>query len=80
MNQTPLQVTLFVVPNCPLCSEVRNWLDRQGIDYSEQDVAADWGALRLMYEVTRQRFVPVLKVGETFLVRPSREELARLLS
>jgi glutaredoxin len=74
------QVVLFVVPHCPLCSDARQWLHDHQIDYVQHNVAADWGALREMYEGTRQRFVPVIKVGNTFLVRPSREELQRLLS
>ena len=80
MTSAKTQVTLFVVPHCPLCSDVRAWLDRRQINYAERDVAADWGALRAMYEGTRQRLVPVVQIGELFVVRPSLEELSRLLS
>jgi glutaredoxin len=80
MTVSDRPVTLFVVPHCPLCSEARKWLSEHQVDYAEHNVAADWGALREMYEGTRQRYVPVIKVGDTFLIRPSREELRQLLS
>ena len=72
-------ITLYVVPNCPLCSAARGWLERHGIAYLERDIAKDFGALRSMYELTRQRFVPVFEVNGTALVRPSDEELDALL-
>lgn len=72
-------VTLYVVPNCPLCARARAWLERRGIPYSERDVANDFGALRAMHRLTRQRLVPVFEANGRALVRPSEEELAELL-
>ncbi len=72
------QVTLYVVPDCPMCAEARTWLNENSIAYLERDVANDFGALRAMYELTRQRFVPVFEANGRGLVRPSDEELAVL--
>ena len=72
-------VTLYVVPGCPLCSEARAWLKRHGIEYTERDVANDFGALRAMHRLTRQRFVPVFEANGRALVRPRDEELAEFL-
>jgi arsenate reductase-like glutaredoxin family protein len=72
-------ITLYVVPNCPLCSAARAWLEDHEIAYVQRDIAKDFGALRAMYELTRQRFVPVFEVNGTTLVRPSDEELEKLL-
>jgi glutaredoxin len=72
-------VTLFVVPDCPLCAEVRAWLKEHHIAYRERDVANDFGSLRAMYELTRQRLVPVLAADGGAMVRPNDEELAKLL-
>ncbi|HEY3026146.1 MAG TPA: glutaredoxin family protein [Pyrinomonadaceae bacterium] len=72
-------VTLYVVPNCPLCADARAWLKRHGITYVERDVANDFGALRAMYGLTRQRFVPVFELNGRALVRPSDEELVEFL-
>ncbi len=72
-------VTLYVVPDCPLCVHARDWLQQHGVNYVERDVAVDFGALRAMYTLTRQRLVPVYVANGSALVRPSDEELAELL-
>ena len=78
-SQKQMPVTLYVVPGCPLCSEARAWLDRHGVEYAERDVANDFGALRAMHRLTRQRLVPVFEVGGRALVRPTAQELAEFL-
>jgi glutaredoxin len=75
----PKLVTLYVVPDCPLCAHARSWLKQQGIDYNERDVANEFGALRAMYKLTRQRFVPVFEAEGRSLVRPTDKELAEFL-
>jgi glutaredoxin len=72
-------VTLYVVPDCPLCADARFWLQQHGVAYIERDVAGDFGALRTMYKLTQQRFVPVFAANGRALVRPTGEELAEFL-
>ena len=72
-------VTLYVVPECPLCAQTRYWLKQHDIAYVERDVANNFGALRAMYKLTRQRLVPVLDAGGRALVRPGDAELAECL-
>jgi len=81
MNDNPERtiLTLYVVPNCPLCAEGRAWLHRHNIRYVERDVANDFGALRQMYKHTRQNLVPVFVTEDKALVRPSEDELKSLL-
>ena len=69
-------VTLYVVPDCPLCALARAWLSEHDISYRERDVANNFSALRRMYELTRQRLVPVFEVDGRALVRPNDEALA----
>jgi len=76
-DQAP--VTLYVVPGCPLCAHARVWLERNGIAYTERDVANDFGALRAMHRLTRQRFVPVYEAQGRALVRPTDDELTMFL-
>jgi glutaredoxin len=73
------QLTLFVVPDCPLCAQARAWLKEHHVAYRERNVANDFGALRAMDELTRQRLVPVFETGGRALVRPTDAELAELL-
>jgi glutaredoxin len=72
-------VVLFVVPECPLCADARAWLKQHDVAYVERDVAKDFGALRAMYKLTRQQFVPVFETRGRAMVRPSDAELAEFL-
>jgi glutaredoxin len=72
-------VTLYTVPGCPLCAHARTWLERHAVVYIERDVAGDFGALRAMYTLTRQRLVPVFAAQGRALVRPTDEELVTFL-
>ena len=78
-NARLTDVTLYVVPRCPLCDGARSWLDANGVAYRERDVANDFGALRAMYRLTRQNLVPVVEREGRALVRPSAAELKDLL-
>ena len=77
LNERP--VTLYVVPGCPLCAQARRWLNGHGVKFTERDVARDFGALRAMYRLTRQRLVPVVERGGRALVRPTDVELEESL-
>lgn len=72
-------MTLYVVPDCPLCANARSWLQQHSVVYVERNVAGDFGALRAMYKLTRQRLVPVFEARGRALVRPSDAELADFL-
>jgi glutaredoxin len=78
-DQPAVTVTLYVVPSCPLCADMRERLRDRGVEFRERDVANDFGALRAMYGLTRQSFVPVVEAGGHALVRPSDAELRELL-
>ena len=71
-------VTLYVVPNCLLCADMRARLRDGGVEFRERDVASDFGALRAMYRLTRQNLVPVVEMNGRALVRPSDAELEEL--
>lgn len=72
-------MTLYVVPDCPLCAHARSWLKKHGVDYVERNVSGNFGALRAMYGLTRQRLVPVFEANGRALVRPTDEELTDFL-
>jgi glutaredoxin len=72
-------IVLYVVPDCPLCAQARAWLREHNVKYVERDVKNDFGALRAMYQMTRQRFVPVFQANGRALVRPADEELAEFI-
>lgn len=67
------------MPDCPLCAHARAWLEEHEVAYVERDVTKNFGALRAMYELTRQRLVPVFEAGGRALVRPTDAELTDFL-
>lgn len=71
-------VILYVVPGCPLCADVREWLETKGVPFEERDVANDFGARKRFYKNTRQSLVPVLEHQGKFFVRPTDTELRTL--
>lgn len=73
-------ITLYVVPGCPLCEHARQWLQKKQIKFVERNVADDFGALRAMYKLTRQRLVPVFEANGRALVRPTDEDLTAFLT
>ncbi|HLN98362.1 MAG TPA: glutaredoxin family protein [Pyrinomonadaceae bacterium] len=77
--KTTTVVTLYVVPDCPLCERARDWLTKHQIIYVERDVAKSFGAFRAMYELTQQRLVPVFEVEGKALVRPREDQLIEFL-
>ena len=83
MPETPTpaaaEVTLYVVPGCPLCATARSWLARHRVAFVERDVQRDFGALRAMYRLTRQNLVPVFARGEHALVRPTDAQLEEFI-
>jgi glutaredoxin len=78
-TQTDSAVTLYVVPNCPLCTHARAWLARHEINFVERDVKQDFNAHRAMYRLTRQHLVPVFARDGRALVRPTDEQLTEFL-
>ena len=78
-TESQTRAILYVVPGCPLCARTRAWLRRHGVEFTERDVANDFGALRTMYKLTRQGLVPVVQTDAGALVRPTEEELEGLL-
>lgn len=74
-----VNVTLYVVPDCPLCARARVWLERHGVRYTERDVSRNFGALRDMYRLTKQKLVPVFERDGRALVRPTANELIDFL-
>lgn len=58
-------VTLYTTPICPYCVAAKRFLDKKGVPYSEIDVSGDDDRRRWLVEVTGQRTVPQIFIGET---------------
>lgn len=58
-------VTLYTTPICPYCVAAKRFLDKKGVPYTEVDVSGDDARRQWLVEVTGQRTVPQIFVGQT---------------
>lgn len=68
-------VTVFSTASCPWCVKAKEHLDQLGVAYDAVNVGEDREAAREMIEKTRQRGVPVIRVGERYIVGFNPDEI-----
>ncbi len=62
------QVTVYSVPTCPWCRQVKEYLQQKGVEYTDHNVAQDRQAFDEMYKLTGQAGVPVIVIdGKTII-------------
>lgn len=62
-------IKLFTGDYCPFCLRVKNELQRLGLDYDEVDADADWR--EQVIQLSGQRAIPILTIGDEVLVDSS---------
>jgi glutaredoxin 3 len=68
MENPMTQVLVFTTSTCPWCRRAKECLAAKGLSFREVNVERDEEAFRQMVEMTGRMAVPVLKIGETWLV------------
>jgi len=74
------EVTVFGTSWCGFCHQLKSWLANQNIEFSYIDVELDREAAREIIEATKQMGVPVIKIGDKYIVGFDRPKLEKLLS
>ncbi len=72
MSETPAvdpQIKLYSGSYCPYCIRVKRELDRLGLDYEVVDADADMR--QEVMQVSGQRRIPILTIGDEVLVDSS---------
>ncbi len=59
---------VYSTKSCPWCTKAKEFLDSLNVKYESIDVAVDKEAAAEVVQKTRQRGVPVVKIGERFIV------------
>ena len=62
------QIEVFTTPTCPYCTKIKNWLDENGYEYEEHNVAEDREKAKEMISKTGQRGVPQTFVGDQAII------------
>jgi glutaredoxin-like YruB-family protein len=61
-------VTVYSTSSCPWCVKVKEYLSSLAVPFQAVDVGVDREAAKEVIQKTRQRGVPVTKVGERYIV------------
>lgn len=72
-------VTVYTTPTCPWCTTVKNFLKKNGVRYSEVDVAADQNAAKDMVSKSGQQGVPQTEINGEMVIGFDQTKLNRLL-
>lgn len=74
------EVVIYSTPTCPYCKRAKEYLSRQGISYTEHNVAIDREAAKEMVKRSGQMGVPVILVDEEVIVGFNQTRIDKLLS
>jgi glutaredoxin-like YruB-family protein len=72
-------VTLYTTPTCPWCTTVKNYLRKNGVRYSEVNVAADQSAAESMVSKSGQQGVPQTEIDGQMVIGFDQTKLNQLL-
>ncbi|MCF7935228.1 MAG: NrdH-redoxin [Synergistales bacterium] len=61
-------VKVYSTSACPWCRKAKEYLASQNVEYEDVDVGADREAAMEMVRNTRQMGVPVIAVGDRYIV------------
>jgi len=73
------RVIVFTAPTCGFCRTVKAYLRQRSIRFKEVDVSRDAAAARDIVRRTRQQGVPVIYIGNKFVVGFDRPKIDKLL-
>ena len=63
-------IRIYSIPNCPYCTELKEILTKEGIEFVDVNVnlPENEAEYRKLNEVTKSDDVPIVKVGKQLLV------------
>ena len=78
-EKTP-RVVVYSTSSCPWCVKAKDFLSQLNVGFEAVDVGVDREAAKEIVQKTRQRGVPVVKVGERYIVGFDQEAIKSALS
>ena len=73
------RVIVFTAPTCGFCRGVKRYLQQRSIRFKEVDVSRDVAAARDIVRRTGRQGVPVVYIGNKFVVGFDRPKIDKLL-
>ena len=72
-------ITIYTTKSCGYCKATKAFLTEHSVPFTEVDVGANQDKAREMIEVSGQMGVPVIVIGDEFVVGYDEEKLKALL-
>ncbi len=72
-------VTIYSTPTCTYCTLAKNFFKKNGVEFTEHNVATDLAKRKEMIEKTGQMGVPVIDVGGEIVVGFDETKLRSIL-
>ncbi|NLD05043.1 MAG: NrdH-redoxin [Synergistaceae bacterium] len=63
-----MEVKVFSTNTCPWCNKAKEYLSSLNVEYDEKIVTGDKVAAMELVKKTRQMGVPVIQIGEKYIV------------
>ena len=73
-------VTVYSTTWCGFCKTAKAYLSKIGVDFKEVNVEEDAVAAKYIVDKTQQRGVPVIQIGDDFIVGFDRPKIDAALS
>mgnify|MGYP000992202971 FL=1 len=61
-------IRVFSTATCPWCTKAKEYLSKKGVAFETVDVSANREAAMDMVKKTKQMGVPVIQIGERYIV------------
>lgn len=74
-----MKVRLYGLPTCTWCKKTREYLESLGVDYEDVDVSQDKTMAKEMIKNTDQKTVPVIQIGDSWVVGFDEDRLSIVL-
>jgi len=71
------QVKIYSTPTCPFCKRAKEFFKKYNVAYEDVNVAEDEKARDEMVEKSGQMSVPVIEIGDKFIVGFDEQELKK---
>ena len=75
-------IRVYSTSTCPWCTKAKEYLEKKGVSFETVDVSANREAAMEMVKKTKQMGVPVVQIGERYIVGYDKkaidEELAKI--
>lgn len=74
------KLTVYTLPTCSFCKKVKEFFDKEKIEYKEVDVSESPEAQEKIAELTGQIGVPVITKGDEIVVGYDLPKLRKLIA